>query len=248
MASGVARRLQARDRRPVAILDRHGRPRWHAIWNGNPRIARPAEVAAGLDVQRYVDGPGRRPYIERVTPERFVFRRDWRASRGEIYLSAEERAFGARARGCLVIEPHLKARASSNKRWPLRYWQDLVAARSDLDWVQLGPLGTERLQGVRLIETSSFRLACAVLACARAAVLPEGGLHHAAAALRVPAVVIFGGYVSPCVTGYPDHANIYRPHTIDSGSCGMRRPCQGCADSMARIAVDEVLERLEGKL
>ncbi len=37
--AGEARRLQgAGDARPVAVLDRHGRPRWHPVWDGNPEL------------------------------------------------------------------------------------------------------------------------------------------------------------------------------------------------------------------
>ena len=78
-------------------------------------------------------------------------------------------------------------------------------------WVQLGAGGIRVLEGVRPIETADFRAACAALAGARAAVLPEGGLHHAAAALDIPAVVIFGAMTSPANTGYASHVNLFRP-------------------------------------
>ena len=47
-----------------------------------------------------------------------------------------------------------------------------------------------------------------MLSGARAAVLHEGGLHHAAAALGMPAVVLFGGMISPRNTGYDVHVNL----------------------------------------
>ena len=37
----------------------------------------------------------------------------------------------------------------------------------------------------------------------------EGGFAHAAAALSKPAVVIYGGWIPPEVTGYEFHENIY---------------------------------------
>ncbi len=49
MVTGAARRLQdAGDPRPVAVLDRHARPRRHPLWAGNPRIATPEAVARGV--------------------------------------------------------------------------------------------------------------------------------------------------------------------------------------------------------
>ena len=245
MAAGEARRLQACDPRPVAIVDRRGRARWHAIWQGNARIARPAEVADGLSVQRHVNGCGARPYLESVTRERFVYRRGWRATRAEIFLTEQERAFASTAAGAVLVEPHLKGSASPNKRWPWARWQTLVASRPTLPWIQIGPRGTRPLRGVRFIETASFRVACAVLERARAAVLPEGGLHHAAAALGTPAVVIYGGFVSPMNTGYEGQVALYRPHRHDGEPCGLRVPCEGCAATMADITVEAVAAELE---
>ena len=125
MATGEARRLQQRDPRPVAIVDKAGRVRRHAIWAGNPRIAWPAQVAAGLDVQRHMNCAGRRPYIARVEPERFVYN-SHRAMRGEIHLTDAEAAFGDARRGLVVVEPHVKAGASPNKHWGWARWQALV--------------------------------------------------------------------------------------------------------------------------
>ena len=245
MATGQARVAQRTDPRPVAVLDKHGRPRWHPVWEGNPRIARPAAVAHGLDVQTVVSGAGCRPYVARYTEERWFYT-DWRAPRGEIYLSDGERAFGRHGAGAIVVEPHTKAKASPNKQWPWERWQRVVDLRPDLPWLQLGPPGTRPLNGVRFLATPDFRHACAALSWARAAVLPEGGLHHAAAAFRLPAVVIFGGMIAPRNTGYPGHINVYRPH--DGSPCGMRVPCRGCRDSLASIAPEEVVDELEGLL
>lgn len=244
MATGEARRLQRHDPRPVAIVDRRGRPRWHPIWAGNPRIARPAQVAAGLAVQRHVDGPGCRPYIARIEPERFVYN-GHRAMRGEIHLTEAEIAFGHAHGGLVVVEPHVKATASPNKRWARARWRALVAARPELPWAQLGPAGTPILDGLRHVVTPSFRQACAVLSRARAAVLPEGGLHHAAAAFSLPAVVIYGAMVSPANTGYGGQVAIYRPHGDAGGPCGARTACDGCRAVLNGITVDEVIAGLE---
>jgi len=57
------------------------------------------------------------------------------------------------------------------------------STRAGLRLVQLGPAGTRLLHGVEHYPTNTFREACAALARSRAAVLHEGGLHHAAAAV-----------------------------------------------------------------
>ncbi len=240
MAAGEARRRQgAGDARPVAVLDRHGRPRRHPLWAGNPRIATPEAVARGLPVQTIVNGPGCRPYIDygRTTATCWAYT-DWRTTPGELY-GIEAR----KPQDYVIVEPHIKAKASPNKDWGWARWQDL-ARRLDLDWVQLGPPGTRLLDGVRHIETASFLAACRALTGARAAVLPEGGLHHAAAALGVPAVVIFGAMTSPANTGYDGHANIFDAMG-GASPCGMRVPCGHCARAMARIAPPTVATYLE---
>ncbi len=259
MVTGEARRRQgAGDPRPVAVLDRHGEPRRHPLWSGNPRIAAAQDLARGLDVQTIVNGPGCRPYIDyaamrgdwdalhpgrpfttrprdRRLPWRYT---DWRAAPGEL-PSAGRRAPG----GYVVIEPHIKGAASPNKDWGWARWQDL-ARRLDLDWVQLGPPGTRLLEGVRHMVTPSFLAACRALSGARAAVLPEGGPHHAAAALGVPAVVIFGAMTSPANTGYDTQVNLFEP-AGGASPCGMRVPCGHCARAMARIEPQTVATHLE---
>lgn len=253
MATGVARRLQARDPRKVEILDRRGRRRWHPLWAGNPRIARPGERG---DFQRATDGPGCRPYIDyaamrgesarrwpgapfdlkrRAQPWRF--RAGWRATPGEIHCVPR-----AGPGDYVLIEPHLKPGAMPGKDWGWERWQALVAARRDLEWLQIGRQGTRPLAGARFLETPSFRDALGVVSGARAAVLPEGALHHAAAARGVPAVVLFGGCADPAATGYGWHRNLTGGGP--ASPCGMRLPCDHCAAAMAEITVDRVAHEL----
>ncbi len=249
MVTGAARRCQgAGDPRPVAVLDRHARPRWHPLWTGNPRIATPEAVARGVPVQTIVNGPGCRPYVDygRTTATCWAYT-DWRAAPGELYNVERWKP-----QDYVIVEPHIKAKASPNKDWGWERWQALVG-RLDLDWVQLGPPSTRLLDGVRQIETASFHDACRALTGARAAVLPEGGLHHAAAALGVPAVVIFGAMTSPANTGYDSHVNLFEPaggvpagrSLSEGGPCGMRVPCGHCARAMVSIEPATVATHLE---
>ena len=80
----------------------------------------------------------------------------------------------------------------------------------------------------------------AALSGAKLAVLPEGGLHHGAAALGVKAVVLFGGFIPPEVTGYPQcgHINL----TGGALACGSIHKCEHCVVAMNSITVDEVLD------
>ena len=106
--------------------------------------------------------------------------------------------------------------------------------------VQLVPNGVQTVEGIDVIRTSDFRMACAVMAHARAAVLPEGGLHHAAAAVGTSAVVIYGGYISPEQTGYTLHHNLF----TGGVPCGMRQPCSHCIEAMSKITPELVMRNL----
>jgi hypothetical protein len=232
MAAAQARLLYESNPQPVAILDKFGKPRSHKLWQGLDYIAQPGQPIR----QSIVNGSSCRPYIDynRTTKKRWFYT-NWRASVGEIVC------YRAPKRDYVVIEPAIKRNASPNKQWD--GWQALVHARPAVDWVQLGPVGTRPLVGARHIVTNDFTAACAALSGARAAILPEGGLHHAAAALGVPAVVIFGSMVSPMNTGYDCQRNIYRPH--DSGPCGWRIPCLHCQNVMEGISPYEVLREFD---
>jgi ADP-heptose:LPS heptosyltransferase len=234
IVTGMARRLQEIVPLPVRVLDRHGKPRRHDIWRGNPRIAAPDHKGP---VQTLVCGEGRRPYVERQAKDRWIWR-DWPCPVGEIYLSAREREFAARYPGRVILEPTIKAEASPNKDWGRARWEALarMLRNAGLPVAQMGGPGTPRLEGVELIPTPGFREAAAVLGAATLAVVPEGGLHHAAAALGVRAVVLFGGFISPRQTGYAAHVNLF----TGGRPCGMRVRCRHCEEAMAAITPDEV--------
>lgn len=240
MASGQAKRAQQTDPRRVQILDRHGAARWNPIWQGNPRIAHPDERG---DFQILRNGPGNRPYIAAKNVDRWTWRKQ-DCTPGEIYLTDAERQFASAYHGFIVVEPTLKQAASPNKHWGAEHWNKFatLAARAGLRLAQIGPRRTRTLAGVTLIETPDFRSACAVLANAQAYVGHEGGLHHAAAALGIPAVVIFGGFISPAQTGYETHRNLF----TGIEPCGMRVPCKHCAAAMAAITPRMVLQELRG--
>lgn len=251
MAAGHAMAAYRDDpSRRVAICDTANRPRWHELWEGNPVIATPDEVYRGEQVQRIQNANGCRPYVQYpFTVQGGARFTDWRARDhpGRIYLTEAERATGQEFRRrvgrFVVIEPALKATANPNKQWPVGRYAEVVARRPDVTWVQFMHAGSEALPGVCTLPTPSFRAACAYLSVADAYLGPEGGLHHAAAALGVRAVVIFGGYISPMTTGYPTHINL-----ADHGPgspCGRWLPCGHCRQAMERISVEHILEAFQ---
>ena len=235
---------------------------WSEVFDHNPRIATPGEVTAGAPVTWLANYPGHRPYIDYdatlangraalldAAPAdrkrllraagRWYWNAAYRAMPGEFYFSDSERSLAAIGRGRVVIAPSVKP-GNVNKDWGLARWQTLAALLDpDIETLQVGPAGGPLLEAVTArAHTPSFRDACAILAGARLFVGTEGALHHAAAALGIPAVVIFGGYTAPSMTGYDGHCNLY----VDGpeSPCGRRRSCAHCTAAMAAIAPKRV--------
>ncbi len=238
MASGHARRLsEQHGNRKVAIVDHRGWIRKHPLWEGVPYIAN-VFVHGTLKV---LNCGGYRPYIAAKSPARWTWK-NYTPYPAIIVFTPEEDAFGARGLNKILLEPHVKEQKTGhrNKDWGWAKWQAL-ADRYPGQCIQVGPPLTRRLDGVDFVATETFRLAAAVLKHARAAVLPEGGLHHAAAATRTRAVVLYGGFISPAQTGYAIHRNLF---TGDQ-PCGMRLHCEHCRAAMNAITVDEVDRNLK---
>lgn len=194
------------------------------------------------EYQTLLNARDARPYIADKLPTRWVWRDSFRCEPGEIFFSLVEREFAQRVQASfsddqpVLIEPHNKAKPEVvNKAWGWERWQALANLQS-VPLVQVGPKNARTLDGVQRIETETFRDACAVLSVCRGYVGPEGGMHHAAAALGIPAVVLFSGFISPELTGYMEHRNIYH----GGAPCGSRLPCTHCRESLDAISVEEV--------
>jgi hypothetical protein len=239
MVAGQCRVLQETDQRKVRVL--YEKKRWHAIWNHNPRIAVPDEQGDFQELRardNYL-----RPYMVEKTATKWTWR-EYRPPLGEIYFNKDEREFGRRYVGRLILEPHVKPGASPNKQWGWKNWNKLcwiLQEKHGKRVTQLGPLGTPIMDRVEHVITDDFRRAAAVLAEARAAVVHEGGIHHAAAALGIPSVVIFGSFIAPAVTGYESQVNIF---TGEGLGCGMRLTCDHCKTALAKIKPEYVAEQL----
>lgn len=246
IAAGLARGAAARGER-VAFGDGR-RQIWsaqsHLLFRGNPNIAPlGTETPDDIWIEHY---RGRRLYGE-VVGGRWVFR-DFECPPGEVFLTREEKAFAlGRLWGpdpVAIIEPRVKpigACQGANKQWPVARYQELASrmlASTGARPLQLVPPGAKPLLAdVDVIETPTFRHALAVLGLAQLYIGPEGGLHHGAAAMGTPAVVIFGGFNSPRSTGYAWHENI-----AVGEPCGSIEACWHCRAAMDSISVERVLE------
>jgi ADP-heptose:LPS heptosyltransferase len=248
MGSGLARAVAKRGLR--AAFGDGNRIVWSdackAIYRNNPHIARPGDERSAHDLWWIPHYKGHWLYhaVPRWKHGRYLFNPEFRAMRGQIFLTPEEIAFAhSLSKGFVLIEPNVKPRAV-NKQWGTEKWRALVAAMQNLgiDVRQFHYPQAALIDGVQPIEVRDFRYAAAALTRARLAILPEGGLHHAAAAFKVKAIVIFGAHTHPRITGYGFHRNFYEGGPEGCGGIELPVRCPCCEAAMRKITVERVFE------
>lgn len=242
IVTGQVRELYDRDPRRVRIV--YERPRWHAAFDYNPKIASPGEEGNLQDLRPRVHGL--RPYCTSKTPERWTWKA-YRPPRGELFFNKDEERFRNENLGRVIFEAGLKINASPNKDWGWSNWGALngMAERAGIKVTQLGEARPQMLHGAEYLQTRTMRIAAAVIAGAKVVVTHEGATHHVAAAFGVPTIVLFGGYISPAVTGYDDQVNLFSGGDL---GCGARTTCSHCRKAMNAIAPELVFEKLNGLL
>jgi hypothetical protein len=206
------------------------------IFKGNTNIAPPGSEV-DPDIEWIPFYRGNRLY-NRQNGLTWVYNYDFRAIPGEIFFDVNEKRFARDITpGFVLIEPNVK-QAAPNKQWPKERYYKIARRlmRAGHDVRQLYYVNSYQMPGIKQIKTSTFRQALAVLSRAALYIGAEGGLHHGAAALGIPAVVIFGGFTPVEITGYAGHIN------LDGGStaCGSIRPCEHCKQAMDAISVSDV--------
>ena len=217
------------------VVDRNGAPRhFGALWDGQPGYDRTATLSIK-------DAPGCRPYINRWQGRQIVFNRfSVMDAPATIIVPSDLKAWAADRINfdAVVIQPTVKPGASRGKDWGFDNWQS-VARRVGMPVVQIGDIAPTRLlDGAQWIQTLTPMHAAAILERAALVLTPEGGIHHLAGALRARAVVVFGGFISPDVTGYDWHENIFAD--IPGSPCGNFEGCRHCVDALKSITPSEV--------
>lgn len=243
MATGMARGAHARGKR-IAFGDGK-KIKWdhHSpeIFRGNPNIATPGNEHA-VDIEWIPFYRGHRIY-NKSADNRWIWNYEFRPIPGQVFFSKTETLFGSRVgKGFVLIEPNVPKfkGCAPNKQWPVDRYEAVASALKNAghDVVQFVHGTGHRIKDARPVSTSNFRDALAALSRAAIYIGPEGGLHHGAAAVGVPAVVLFGGFIPPQVTGYDSHINL----TGGAEACGSLNRCDHCSKAMAAIPVDEVLQ------
>lgn len=243
MSIGEAKRVHQRAQQPVLITDAAGRPVRSDLFTGVPYLL--TRAVRNVRFQRLVNCPGHRPYIKAKAGTHWTWR-DYQPEPADIVLTERELVDTDRYRGCVMIEPNVKDIGHRNKDWGWGNWLKLakLLEAEGIPVVQCHRSGDRLLPYGQQRSTASFRETLAVLSKCRAYVGPEGGLHHGAAAMRVPAVVIYGGFIGPRQTGYSTHRNLF----TGGEPCGSRVDCMHCRAAMNAITPEMVLAELKGLL
>ncbi len=252
MTTGIARELKAQfPTSKILVGDGEGEYLSPIFWH-NPNIDHLTFVTPKDHVVWIKDYPTHRPYLDyqKSNEDKQVFIPHFKAVNGNLYFTDKEIETAKKLVKALgffiVVEPNVAPKFEKNKDWGFNKWQELVDRfQGKVDIVQMGS-EQKMLRGVHRIVTENFRIACAVLSRAGLFIGTEGALHHAAAALNISGVVIFGGRISPALTGYDLHTNFY----IDApdSPCGWISDCAHCIECMRKIDVQQIAEALEEKL
>lgn len=251
MATGLARGAAKRGKKVAfgdgrkILWDKNSEP----VFRNNPNVARPgAESRANIE---WVDFYGGHRIYNRRVGDRWEWNYGFKATAGEVFFARSEMEFARKeGSGFILVEPNVPQFKSvaPNKTWPIERYQVVADHLMKAGYTvrQFDYKGGQRLDRVKGIVAPNFRHALAALSKASLYVGPEGGLHHGAAAVGIPGVVLFGGFIPPQVTGYDSHINL----TGGAEACGSFNRCSHCAAAMAAISVEEVesavLSVLEG--
>jgi hypothetical protein len=180
-----------------------------------------------MDGEWFIDHGGNRGYFHecKALPdgERLIFNMDYKAEPAQIDLTPVENEY-------IIIEPNIKPSAPPGKKWP---YYDVVVDRCDYPFLQFN----SNSLGVDHINTSVVDAARWIAGC-KCYIGTEGFLHHLAAAFNKPAVVLFGAFSHPEVTGYDFHTNIWRDVPKELGHRNMK------GTAMETITPEEVIEAL----
>ena len=231
MASGDAKEANERTGKKVKLGNGVTMFLDNQVFANNPRMASNSDT----DVVWVKNYQGHRPYLKGTKDGRLLFNDDYKPRVGEVYFSQlEKKNIDKIDKDYIVVEPNVKRvyAHTVNKAW--HGWEELF--KHDLPWLQLGDVSVKRY--TKWKETNTFREALQVLSKAKLFVGTDGGLHHAAAALGIPSVVIWTGFTSPRHLGYDTHRNIHD----GSEPCGTYDSiCQHCLLKSKAISVEQVL-------
>jgi ADP-heptose:LPS heptosyltransferase len=255
MATGLARGLHAQGKLAAFFspAENHRKIKWTGycedIFAHNPNIARP-----GMEQQKNIVWF---PHYKKQFPycnydgkhRKYIWNPDFKIQPGEFFFSAEELVCSIK-KPFIVIEPNLawQRQVNFNKDWGKGKFEKLgkTMVEHGHTVVQFIHGNTRRkIDGAYHVSTPRFHQAAAIMSHASLIIAPEGANHHAAAALGIPAVIVWGAWSPPQTMGYESQIKLTGGATE---ACGRIDSCAHCREAMDRISIDEVYQAAEGWL
>ena len=210
-------------------------------------------------------------YVRRETPDRMVWKegghiidillanygliaRDYEC---EMYFSPHEEEAVNRLQESLklttdfvVIEPHSNSQWFGDLReWSFERWERVVEWLRDHNYpvVQIGEGGRPVLEGaIDVTGRASFREAVLLMKRARLFLGQEGGLMHAANAVNVPSVIVWGGLTLPEFAAYRKHTVLCT--RVDCAPCGLRGHCPYDKKCLTTVETSDVISAVSDTL
>lgn len=154
------------------------------------------------------------------------------------------------AESYIVVEPGTNKDWFGDLRsWPMDRWQELVyhikKTYPELLVLQVGLTNTQLLEGViDLRGKTSFREVALVIKNSCLFIGTEGGLMHAAAAVKAPSLILWGGITLPSFAGYQNHQKILS-NFVSCAPCGQLGWCDNDRKCMMNLTTGMVILMLD---
>lgn len=231
---------------------------WNEVFDHNPFIIKGTEINKHKDICWINNYEGNRPYRKYgndLPKDNYNWNENFKPKRGEIFFSEKENRLAEFAisnvrkkigkKKLIFIEPHVKKRLGyQNRDWGINKWQDVVLKlKKYFEFIQITYGNNRLLEGCINIHDLNFRSSVAILSKCDLFLGTEGGMHHAAAATKKKGVVIFGGHISPKITGYDSHNNIYVD--LKESPCGSKNICNHCKKCMDTISGEMIIKEIK---
>ena len=259
MITGEVKNLKKNHSDAKFVIGNGTKSWWSEIFFGNKSIIR-GEQAKDFQKIIWLDNyPGHRPYRIYTSlnhKEKYTWNKNYKTKSGEIFFSNKElecankifkdirNKFNLKKK-VVHIEPNVKkSMGYINRDWGFEKWQCVVnELKEKILFIQTSLNDQRILNNVLNINNTSFRTACALMSKTHLFVGAHGGMSHAAAALNLKAVIIFGGFIDPKITGYEIHKNIYIDDMLSP--CGSKYKCDHCKKCMESIKVQNIIYEIK---
>ena len=230
---------------------------WNEVFDNNPHIIRGSETNKYEEVIWIDNYEGNRPYRnygKKYPEDKYNWKDKYTPKKGKIYFTKDEielsnlfikqirKKIGKKK--LIYLESNVKKRLGfENRNWGEDRWLKVVSElNTKYEFLEITYGLRKPIDGTINIHGLNFRTSVAVLSKCDLFLGFEGGMHHAAAATSRKSVVLFGGHISPEITGYSQHSNIYS--NIKGSPCGSKYSCDHCKECLSLITPNRVIKEI----